>query len=95
MYRRLLVLQLLCWLYIASVAMHGFTCLAKHRQPSYKDNTRANMMTHKMQKVLLLGDSLTERGFEPGGWAAHLAHLYGRRVRRAFNPTRASRRIAH
>jgi hypothetical protein len=31
-------------------------------------------------RIVLFGDSLTERGFEAGGWAASLAHYYGRRV---------------
>ena len=30
--------------------------------------------------VVLFGDSLTQRGFEPGGWAAALAHYFGRRA---------------
>ena len=30
--------------------------------------------------VVLFGDSLTQRGFEPGGWAAALAHHLGRRA---------------
>ena len=30
--------------------------------------------------VVLFGDSLTQRGFEPEGWAAALAHYYGRRA---------------
>jgi len=27
----------------------------------------------------VFGDSLTQRSFEPAGWGAALAHLYGRR----------------
>ena len=30
--------------------------------------------------IVLFGDSLTQRGFEPEGWAAALAHYYGRRA---------------
>ena len=30
--------------------------------------------------VVLFGDSLTQRGFEPGGWASALAHHLGRRA---------------
>jgi hypothetical protein len=30
--------------------------------------------------MVLFGDSLTQRGFEPHGWAAALAHRYGRRA---------------
>lgn len=46
--------------------------------------------TGKRPKLLLFGDSLTQRGFEgPGqGWAAGLAHTYGRRadvVNRGFS----------
>jgi hypothetical protein len=29
---------------------------------------------------VLFGDSITQRGFAPGGWAAALADRYGRRV---------------
>jgi len=31
-------------------------------------------------KFILFGDSLTERGFAPGGWAARLAHHFYRKV---------------
>lgn len=34
-------------------------------------------------KVVLFGDSLTERGFGPGGWASALAHTFMRKVRGA------------
>jgi hypothetical protein len=34
-------------------------------------------------KVILFGDSLTERSFDAGGWGAALAHNYSRKVRRA------------
>ena len=30
--------------------------------------------------IVLFGDSLTQRGFEPEGWAAALTHYYGRRA---------------
>ena len=30
--------------------------------------------------IVLFGDSLTQRGFEDGGWAAALAHHFGRRA---------------
>ena len=32
--------------------------------------------------IVLFGDSLTQRGFEPEGWAAALANYYGRRAAR-------------
>lgn len=30
--------------------------------------------------ILLFGDSLTQRGFENGGWVGRLAHAYSRRA---------------
>ena len=37
-------------------------------------------LTDRRQTIVLFGDSLTQRSFEPDrGWGAALAHLYGRR----------------
>ena len=33
----------------------------------------------RRRAIVLFGDSLTQRSFEPSGWGAALAHLYGRR----------------
>ena len=41
--------------------------------------TRAGLCSRRASMVLF-GDSLTQRGFEPHGWAAALAHRYGRRA---------------
>lgn len=60
----------------------------------FPSSTRSTVPTTgvsgKRPKILLFGDSLTQRGFEgPGqGWAAGLAHAYGRRadiVNRGFS----------
>ena len=36
-------------------------------------------LTDRRRAIVLFGDSLTQRSFEPSGWGAALAHLYGRR----------------
>jgi lysophospholipase L1-like esterase len=37
-------------------------------------------LTDRRRAIVLFGDSLTQRSFEPtGGWGARLAHMYGRR----------------
>lgn len=57
---------------------------------SSPSSSSSSIPTGKRPKLLLFGDSLTQRGFEgPGqGWAAGIAHAYGRRadvVNRGFS----------
>ena len=35
-------------------------------------------LTDRRRAIVLFGDSLTQRGWEPNGWGAALAHAYGR-----------------
>jgi hypothetical protein len=36
-------------------------------------------LCERRRAIVVFGDSLTQRSFEPAGWGAALAHLYGRR----------------
>ena len=68
---------------------HALQSLISFAFPS-SSSPGSSASTGKRPKLLLFGDSLTQRGFEgPGqGWAAGLAHIYGRRadvVNRGFS----------
>lgn len=56
--------------------------LAKDQDSALASRSTGPSMTFALQRpqIILYGDSLTERGFSPGGWAAGLAHLYARKA---------------
>lgn len=57
-------------------------CAGTHAGPMVATDasrTRTGLCSRRASMVLF-GDSLTQRGFEPHGWAAALAHRYGRRA---------------
>jgi hypothetical protein len=64
---------------------HRAECASTHAGPgaamaaTEPSGTRAGLCSRRASMVLF-GDSLTQRGFEPHGWAAALAHRYGRRA---------------
>ncbi len=58
---------------------HAIPAKQRVALPSMSSAEIPQWVVHR-PKLVLFGDSLTERGFEAGGWASSLAYLYTRKA---------------